>query len=468
MNDLRSTMHLPNKPSTPQPITLESFGEVPDYFEPQSSRYLARTSTGRWLPLTETGYKRLLRSRGYHPKPDNGDPLSEVDAAILEVQDQRDIGYYGSVCGQNAGILHTNGQRVLVTEDLRLPEPRPGSWANLRAVLEGLLQNSEDANIGRRQLATFHAWIRSSVMALRAGEQQQQQALALCGPPRCGKSFMQGMITHMLAGRSAKAERYFTGKTPFNADLYAAEHLMLEDEHCSTRIEHRLKLGAALKQHTVSTNVGSLHAKGRNAVNLPGWWRVTITLNDDPEAMMVLPPLDQHIADKIILLRASVFQWPLPMGTTAERTRFHETIRGEIPAYLHWLLHEWELPEDIDDPYRYNVATYHHPALVDALHCFSPEAELHELLLIAYADSGLHRQPVHAPGADIEAAIRRCEPTRAERLFNFRNACGTYLGRLAKKYPQHLENVRDQAHRFWIIRPGFFTQDATQDATPHS
>ena len=74
-------------------------------------------------------------------------------------------------------------------------------------------------------------------------------------------------------------------------------------------------------------------------MNLPGWWRVSITLNDDPEAMMVLPPLDQHIADKIILLRASVFEWPMPMETTAHRTGFHATIVREIPAYLHWLMH---------------------------------------------------------------------------------------------------------------------------------
>jgi hypothetical protein len=450
--------------STPQPITLASFGVEPDYFEPQSCRYLVRTDSGHWLPLYEASYKRFLRADGVNAHPENGNPLSDIDASVMDVQKNRHISHYGPICGRNAGLLEANGQRILVTEDLRLPEPAPGSWTNLRAVIEGLLGAGEDETTGRLQVATFHGWIKSSVQALRAGQIQQQQALAICGPPRCGKSFLQGLITHMLGGRAAKAERYFSGKTPFNADLYGAEHLILEDEHCSTRIDCRLKLGASLKQHTVSTYLGSLHAKGRNAVNLPGWWRVSITLNDDPEAMMVLPPLDQHIADKLIILRASIFEWPMPMATTADRTGFHAQVISEIPAYLRWVLHTWEAPEEVIDRHRYNVATFHHPELVEAMHCFSPEAELHELLQITYVDAALHRQPVEATAAEIETAIRHREPVRADRLFSFRTACGTYLGRLAKRYPRHLEGMRDNTRRWWVIDHTFLSN--TSSVTP--
>jgi ABC-type antimicrobial peptide transport system ATPase subunit len=161
---------------------------------------------------------------------------------------------------------------------MRLPIPALGDWLNLRAIITGLLAETDIKGVGQDQVDTFHGWIKSSVEALRAGRQQQQQALAICGPPGCGKSLLQSIITDMLAGRACKAERYFSGKTPFNADLYTAEHLILEDEHCSTRIDQRMKLGAAIKQHTVSTNLTSLHPKGRTAVNLPGWWRISITL----------------------------------------------------------------------------------------------------------------------------------------------------------------------------------------------
>lgn len=437
----------------PKPIVIGDFGENFDYFEPNTSRYLVRNSSGRWLPLTETNYKRKLKERGLRGKPEVEGGLSEVDHAILDVQDNRDISHYGPICGQNAGLIEVNGQRILVTEDMCLPRPEQGSWDLLECVLNGLFVEHEEDSIGVAQIETFHGWIKSSVEALRKAEIQQQQALAICGPPRCGKSFLQTVITHMLSGRGAKAERYFSGKTPFNADLYGAEHLMLEDEHCSTRIDQRLKLGAALKQHTVSTYLGSLHAKGRNAVNLPGWWRVSVTLNDCPEAMMVLPPLDQHIADKIILLRASIFDWPLSMESTADRITFHKRILGEIPAYLHWLIYEWDYSEEVKDNKRYNVKTFHHPVLEESLDSFSPEAELKDLLEATYRDRMVD---VEETAADIEEAIRCHNATRAGKLFTFRNACGTYLGRLAQKHPDLITSKRDGKRRWWVIHPELF------------
>lgn len=457
---------VPTPAPQPKAITLESFGESPDYFEPISGRYLVLNPNGRWQPLTESSYKRHLRGRGLRSKADEGSTLSDIDAAILDVQSHYDISHYGPICGRNSGLLEANGQRVLVTEDMRLPEPVAGRWDHLAAILHGLLGQGETEEIGRCQVDTFHGWMKSSVEALRSGMHQQQQALALCGPPRCGKSFLQGIITHMLGGRGAKAERYFTEKTPFNAELFAAEHLILEDEHCSTMIPHRLKLGSAIKKHTVSTYLASLHAKGRTAVNLPGWWRVSITLNDDPEAMMVLPPLDKHIADKIIILRASVFEWPLPMVTTADRTGFHARVVSEIPAYLHWLLHEWQMPAEVADPLRYNVATFHHPELVEALHGFSPEAELWELLEIAYADAWKLHQPVHATASEIESVLRHHVRERADRLFSFRNACATYLGRLSKRHSGDIEYIRSNSHRWWIIRPELFAQTPKEGVTP--
>lgn len=441
---------------TPEPIRLESFDEIPDFFEPQSGRYLIRNPSGRWLPLAESDFKRRLRARGYKPKPDPGNLLSDIDTVILDVQNHYDVSYYGVICGQAAGLLETNGKRILVTEGVQLPQPAPGEWGNLRAVLEGLLRDHEDEQIGTHQLDTFHGWIKSSTEAIRAGKIQQQQALAICGPPRCGKSFLQTLITDMLTGRAAKAERYFSGKTPFNSDLYAAEHLILEDEHCSTRIDHRLKLGAAIKQHTVSTRLSSLHAKGRAAINVQAWWRVTISLNDDPEAMMVLPPLDQHIADKIILLRASNFEWPMAMETTDDRDHFYLQVKSEIGAYLHWLTNEWQMPPSVVEPLRYNVATFHHPDLAEALHFTSPEAELEELMINAYSKDASGVENLELSAEEIEKELRFHDRFRAERLFTYRNSCGTFLGRLAKKRPDHLSSRRDGKSRWWVFRPEFF------------
>ena len=125
--------------------------------------------------------------------------------------------------------------------------------------------------------------------------------MALAGPAGCGKSLFQSIITETLGGRVAKAARYMQGGTDFNGDLFEAEHLALEDEFMSARISDRLQLGASIKNFCVSTRKQSCHRKNRQAVTLPAWWRVSITLNDDPEAMRVLPPLDDHIQACVIV-----------------------------------------------------------------------------------------------------------------------------------------------------------------------
>ena len=443
-------------------MLAEGAGDTPpplDYYDSNASKFLICNDAGRWLPFSVGDYKRHLRGRGLKNKADDGEPLSETDEVILQVQNHRDVSYNGPLCGRNAGPLFENGARVLVTEDMKLPEPESGVWSMWKAFLEGLFLNSEEDEIGPDQLHTFYGWMKSSVEALRAGREQQQQALAICGPRDCGKSFIQHLITDMLAGRSAKAERYLSGKTPFNADLCAAEHLILEDEYCSTKITDRIKLGASLKQHTVGVTTTSLHAKGRNAVNIRPWWRVTITLNDDPEAMMVLPPLDEHIEDKIILLRASRFDFPMPVATNAERTAFRKQLVREIPAFLHFLLHEWDIPDELADWRRYNVATFHHPYLAETLEGLSPEAGLLDLLDAAFENDFAADENIKLTANDIEDRLRHHDPRRSDKLFTYRNSCGTYLGRLARKHPDRIKANRTNTTRTWTLYPRQIADD---------
>jgi hypothetical protein len=48
-----------------------------------------------------------------------------------------------------------------------------------------------------------------------------------------------------------------------------------------------------------------MHAKHREALTLDPIWRMTISLNEEPESLQVLPPLDESLEDKIIILRAT-------------------------------------------------------------------------------------------------------------------------------------------------------------------
>ncbi|MFZ4764340.1 MAG: hypothetical protein ACOYMN_05255 [Roseimicrobium sp.] len=431
---------------------------VEAYYDAQNKEYLHRNGRGVWRSYSEAQFKRILKSGGISgriPKDEHGVPmasLSDVDCALLTLQDRHDVDYHGSLCGRSAGFYEENGIRFLVTNSPQFIEPVFGEWSILEAFLSGLIRDN-DGEHGEAQWNTFHGWMQTAVKALRAGKIQQAQALALAGPPNCGKSLAQQIVTHILGGRAAKAAHFMNGRTDFNGELFEAEHLVLEDEFMSTRINDRLRLGAAIKGMTVSTSLVSCQRKHRHPVNLPAWWRVTITLNDEPEALLVLPPLDEHIADKIILLRASPFKLPMPTTTTDLREKFWQALVADIPAYVHWLLHEFKIPAAYSDPKRYVVATWHHPEMKSELESLSPEAEL--LNLIDRTLWGIARTEWEGTADELRAALLEDDRTRrdAERLIGgWAQACGTYLGRLSKKHPARVQPARTMHSRKWIIR----------------
>jgi len=441
-------------------IDLAALGDdtAPDYFYPQNERFIVRNPSGRWLAISAESYKRILASRGISTKREKDEVMSEADHVIIQTQLENDIARHGPLCGRNAGFYVENGIRHLVTESMNLIEPIQGPAPVIVAILRGLLADP-DTDISAAQGHTFLGWMQSSVRALRAGRFVQDQAMVIAGPRDCGKSLIQHhIVTPCLAGRAVNGEKFFLRKNDFNADLYRAEHITMDDCQASTKISDRLAFGAKLKGATVGSAVGDLHGKGKDGIAIRPWWRVSVTVNDDPEALLVLPPLNADISDKIILLKARQFEMPMPTRNQDEREKFAAAIRAEIPAFLHFLLHEYEIPEQFRDPRRYGVATYHHPELVELLDGLSPEKELLDLI-----DATLFTDPaqlaIRISAADLENRIRDRHQYRANKIFTFSQACGKYLHRLSQKHPDRISKNPTSSGKLWKISPATVESD---------
>jgi hypothetical protein len=241
-----------------------------------------------------------------------------------------------------------------------------------------------------------------------------------------------------------------SGLTPFNAELFGAEHLMIEDEAASTDLRARRKFGASIKDVTVN-EVQSCHAKNRQAISLRPLWRITISLNDEPENLMILPPLDESLADKIMLLRTNKKPMPMPTYTGAEKARFWAALIAELPAFTHHLLSN-PIPEHLRCE-RFGVKTFQHPELVASIEVLSPENRLLSLI-----DSVLFRDPVASTQVITSEELERTLLDssfgyEARRLLDWNNATGSYLGRLAVKHPERIEARRTSTSRPWVIRP---------------
>ena len=113
------------------------------------------------------------------------------------------------------------------------------------------------------------------------------------------------------------------------------------------------------------------HAKHREALILNPLWRMSLSLNDDPERLQVLPPLDIDVRDKIIVLKVIKARMTMSTGSPELDARFWNQLMLEMPAFLHHL-EQWQVPNELADS-RYGITPYQHPEIVEKLEQTTPE-----------------------------------------------------------------------------------------------
>jgi hypothetical protein len=422
---------------------------VEAFYDSSRKEYLTKNAAGRWHAYDQRQFMLRLRARGYPTrKPDEG-LVSPAEEVILELQNHFDVQYAGPLAGRKEGFYEENGLRFLVTTSPNIIEARKGSYETLGQFVTNLLAGPDEP-YAEQQWTTFLGWLKTARMALKAGLFQPGQALALAGEVEGGKSLLQQIITYALGGRSAKAAMFLQGRTDFNSELFGAEHLMLEDENASTDFRARRFLATAIKG-MVANRIHPCHPKNRNIVNLPPFWRVSISLNDDDHHMQVLPEMNADMADKIILLRATKTEMPMPVTTAKEKDLFFGTLMRDLPGFLWWLENEFVLPAGYTNP-RFGVAAYQHPELLEKLDELSPAFRLLDLIDLA--------EPWGPASSEWEGTadeLRRmllanaASQRDASKLLDYPTACGRYLGQLAQKRGTRVKDLRTGHSRNWAI-----------------
>ena len=243
-----------------------------------------------------------------------------------------------------------------------------------------------------------------------------------------------------------------TGGTTFNSDLFGAEHLKIEDEAASTDIRIRREFGNNLKQIS-SPGSRRCHPKGREPINLLPFWRLSVSVNSEPENLLVLPPIDDSVKDKVIMLLCSRKPMPMPLTTGDERHAFEQTLLAELAAFVHWLRNVWQIPSDLTSA-RYGIIDWQHPVLMEAMGDLAPETHLLTLI-----DRVLFSGPMMDAweGNASELQSKLCETftvaREAQTLLKYPNACGTYLGRLAKQRINRVSGRLSSGQTRWTIQP---------------
>jgi hypothetical protein len=421
------------------------------YYDGPSGKYLVDSGPyfrtyGRKSPVM-TGVERHFRRIGMDAK----EASTEARDTIRDAEVDRHVEWSGNLAGHRKGITHSaDGKPMLILTSPAIPIPSPGSFATIAGILAQAFPDETQA-------AVFTGWTAGAFAAVAAGVHHPAPLLCLAGPVNSGKTLLASIVRMLLGGRAANPHNKWSGGLPWNDDLVSAELLLLDDCSGSTDPRARGNLAAAFKEAIYAPFVQLMkrHASG---LSVRPVWRCMICCNDQPENLLILPPITPDTSDKISILRVSRITPPVDTSKPDGRERLQRMIEMELPAFAHYLA-GFVIPEHLRNS-RSGICAWRHPELELALEATRPEAWLAELLETALVCRLWDDLPAVMTSSTIETRLTdKDSPVRdaAKGLFYWPAAAGTYLGRLADGGSEIIQNAEFDGHlkvrRFWVRRP---------------
>ena len=411
---------------------------------------------GQWFgPNRRGGFSRykdsqasaLLSEYGFHRAVKNDAGTTECERALLWLMQNNHVGYAGPLAGWPTGAHQMGPDRVLVTEQLELVKPVAGKWDTVNALIQGLLDDPE-----HDQISVFYIWCASSVQNLYARMAnpgklpfQHCPALAIFGERGSGKSALLSIVLKGIFGERIGDPFGYLTEGRFNADLFSAALLMLDDKGASNNLEERRERADKLKA-LIWTESQRMEGKNTNAQVVEPWWRLVIGGNSETSSSLnILPTLNDSLRDKLTLLKAR----PAPgLPTDLEsKTKWVAALRAELPAFVDWLL-KFTVPKKLKgklDP-RTQVLNFWHPELESSLLEKQPECKALEVI-----------NELFAPGWEGSATEfykevrKRDQAGDFENLFNNIDKCGRLLSELSKSNADRVtKRMKDGLSRYTI------------------
>lgn len=445
-------------PAPRQPTTVDASQPVDAslHYDPVSRQWWSRRvddPSAGYASHDKDAARKILVMSGFQTIKDPSG-LCDADRELTRLVRSSGIAHAGPIAGHAPGLVRCPSGDVLVTCGPRLPS---GGGDGDASRCRGLLQWISSLFDGdQAQAVRLLLWLHLRRKAIASGQWRAGHALVLVGPAACGKSFLQsGIITPLLGGRVAKPYRYMSGATDFNGDLAGAEHLVIEDDSTARDIDSRRRIGATIKGMLFS-RWQSIHPKNRQAVSLSPIWALSWSLNDEPENLQTLPPMEPSILDKLLVLRCRRAAVPRDPGDDGDDwDRLSSLVSRELHALADHV-DSLSVPADLHEP-RCGLLAYQHPAIMDALGSMSPEASLLELIDEAVFRSdptGIDIPTAwRGPASELERLLREHDRHSADRILRFSSACGVLLTRLMDQQPSRFSSSFCKGRKIWRIEP---------------
>jgi len=425
----------------PAPI---SFGAEDIFYDAPSGKYLVKngknfTVFGRKSPVA-TGVSRQIADQF-------SDPLllrAEVSRIISNRELDGCVEWYGVIAGKRKGLSKDHdGRAILITSEAVLPVPAAGDYDIIQSILFQAFPDPQS-------LIVFISWLSTRYNCVRKNCHIPAPMLVVAGEVNSGKSLLAWIVSQMLGGRTANPYSSWSGGVLWNDDIIGSELLLIDDCVGTTDIRSRRSFGASFKE-AIYPHIVQLRKRNVSAISVRPVWAVMVCCNNTPEAMQVIPPLDNDLSDKIIILHCESVKLTYDTSTPEARVAFQKIIATELPQFAQELV-DWVIPADLKDS-RSGVAAWRDPELSSSLDMHSPSNRLLDLI----ASSMWADLPKEFSALDIESRLTDIgSPVReqARQLFTWSGACGSALSKLCK-----IENSgvtlsgvdrKNKTNKYWI------------------
>lgn len=344
------------------------------YFEDGGS-FWVKNDAEDWVSLTESQFQKNLQLVGFKTSSktmrEKGE-LGETDIELMDCVKNRRVSYAGPLAGWNRGVVHFDDTTALVTKSPKKIDPKKGQCGTLHALVCSLLDTDDVV-----QSEHFLGWWSHALRSYHDGRPSKGMCLALAGEAGCGKTLLKDIVRQTFGGKECNPYQWMLGRDNFNKELCEAVIWSIDDEAASTKAQDRLALGASIKQ-TVANSGIRFRGLHQQAITLNPLRRLVICVNTEPDRILVLPPLDDDIVDKMMILKVHRAEFPMPVATEPEKVLFWERLVSELPAFVHYLLEEHRIPDSMHG--RFGVIHFCHPDIQGQLFEVSPEVQLLEFL----------------------------------------------------------------------------------------
>jgi len=336
------------------------------YFDGKA--YWVKDGEGTWCDNNSENTQRYLVGRGLRKEGRRGE-VSEVERAMTHLAFNARVAGAFPFLYRNEDIVRIGHQKFLNT--LKLSPVQPD--ATVRSWGDGfpwIAKYLGEIFATDNQLEIFLSWLGHFYRSALEFKVRKGQAIFVSGDANVGKTFLSQRVIGGLMGGVGEAQRYLLGEEQYNSSLFEKPVWTIDDAVAGADPKSHGRYSQIIKK-TVANFTLVYRRMFSDPLTLPWEGRIVVTLNDDPESILMLPNIDTSMLDKVMFFKAS--------KTTVSFGGAEAKVAAEMPAFASFLAAH-KIPEHLRGDERYGVKPYHNAELRQRANDNSKGVEFLQLL----------------------------------------------------------------------------------------